>query len=318
MNGFQKLAVVILGVLALGLVGASGANAGTYVMRQCDGSSFLDFQGTYSAINASPHFDAVSGCVTSGSGKLGIYQDRSGTSLAYGEGGHFVWAAPTGTEVIGARIAARLNDKNNIQAQLNGYNVGVHTDIDGGIPHDGSDQVSYWSDPAHPQWMVVIELLCQSVNGCANQVGGTKAFLEVTDTEFTVRDTVAPTAAASGTLWDWGGDSGYHRGTASIGIDATDQGSGVAATWVEINGLRVDLPAPTCPGRTERRNLLTDSPVRVATPPRPRYRPGESGRPFPGWAGQAQGSTARDPGAGARGRGGSMSEVVATTRTILV
>ena len=248
MNGFQKLAVVILGVLALGLVGASGANAGTYVMRQCDGSSFLDFQGTYSAINASPHFDAVSGCVTSGSGKLGIYQDRSGTSLAYGEGGHFVWAAPTGTEVIGARIAARLNDKNNIQAQLNGYNVGVHTDIDGGIPHDGSDQVSYWSDPAHPQWMVVIELLCQSVNGCANQVGGTKAFLEVTDTEFTVRDTVAPTAAASGTLWDWGGDSGYHRGTASIGIDATDQGSGVAATWVEINGLRVDLPAPTCPG----------------------------------------------------------------------
>ena len=55
MNGFQKLAVVILGVLALGLVGASGANAGTYVMRQCDGSSFLDFQGTYSAINASPH-----------------------------------------------------------------------------------------------------------------------------------------------------------------------------------------------------------------------------------------------------------------------
>ena len=106
MNGFQKLAVVILGVLALGLVGASGANAGTYLMKQCLGAQYLDFQGSYSAINASSHFDAVSGCVTSGSGKLGIYQDRSGTSLTYGEGGHFIWAAPTGTEVIGTQIDA--------------------------------------------------------------------------------------------------------------------------------------------------------------------------------------------------------------------
>ena len=97
MNGIQKLAVVIPQDTGPGPGRGERSQCRVYVMRQCDGSSFSRFfKGTYSAINVpSPRFDAVSGCDV-GSGKLGIHQDRSGTGLTYGEGGHFIWAAPTG------------------------------------------------------------------------------------------------------------------------------------------------------------------------------------------------------------------------------
>ena len=248
MNGFQKLAIVLIGAIAVGLCWLVPAQAGTYTMRQCEGAQHLDFQGTYSAINGSSHFDSVSGCLTAGLGKLGIYQDRSGTDLAFGEGGQFTWTAPLGTEVVGTKVAARLNDKNQIRTEVVGFNGSSITDLGAGVAHDGGEQLAAWSGAANPQQMVIARVRCMSTSSCENQSTSGKAFIEVTDVEFTVNDTSAPTAAASGTLWNWAGGSNYHRGSASITIEASDQGSGVAATWAEVNGLRVDFTAPVCPG----------------------------------------------------------------------
>jgi len=217
-------------------------------MRQCRGANQVDFQGTYGPSNGSDLADAVSGCTPSGPGKIGIYQDRSGRKLTYGDGGQFTWNPPAGISVVGTQFSARLKDANGIDAELTGFNGATTIDLDGGVAHDGNERVSSWSNPANPQSLIAVRLLCRSSSKCANDPGSTKAYVEATDAEFTIRDTVAPAPTASGTLWSWGNDSLYHRHSASATIGATDQGSGIAAAWAEINGLRVDFATPSCPG----------------------------------------------------------------------
>lgn len=245
---FKRSAIALaLAVACLAAVQAS-ARAGTFTMRQCVGSSFQDFQGYFAPINGTSLVDSISGCTTTGAGKIGIYQDRSGVDMVYGEGGHFRWDAPAGTRVIATQFTSRLRDANNIKAELIGWNGSSITDLSNGVVHDGNSRVSNWSNPNSPQTLISARLNCMFNPGCANQPSSIKAYMEVTDVAFTVEDITAPTLAASGQLWDWGGDSAYHRGSASVRIDAADQGSGVAAAWAEINGQRVDLAAPLCAG----------------------------------------------------------------------
>ena len=248
MNRFTRLVVCATLSIGFALVAAGTAGAGSFTMKQCAGSGQLDFQATFAAVNGSQSFDAVSGCSPSGSGKIGIYQDRSGDNLTFGAGGQFRWDAPTGIAVTGTRFTARLKDANGIEAELSGYNGVGNTDLDGGVVHDGVERTSSWSSSANPQTLILVRLSCQALSGCENQPGSVKAFTEATDAEFTVQDTAAPAIGASGDLWTWAGDSAYHRGTASATVGGVDQGSGIAGAWAEINGLRVDFNAPVCPG----------------------------------------------------------------------
>jgi hypothetical protein len=246
MNGIRRIAIgmaVALGTLALG---PGISNAGDFTMKQCDGALHLDFQASYAAINGSDNFDVVAGCSTGGPGKIGVYQDRSGENLTFGDGGHFRWDAPVGIGVIATQFAARLRNASSLTAELNGWNDGS-TDLDGGVAHDGDLHTTVWSDPTNPQTMISAKLGCAATH-CENQPSSTKAFVEVTDAEFTVRDYSAPTVSASGKLWNWAADSLYHRSSAAIKVDATDQGSGIAGAWAEVNGLKVEFPAPDCPG----------------------------------------------------------------------
>ncbi len=247
MNTIGRVLVTLVFVTGGWLAGSSSADAGTFTMKQCLGAGHLDFQATYAPINDSGLFDVASGCVPAGSGKIGVYQDKSGPSMAFGEGGQFRWDAPNGTGIIGADFAVRLKDANGLVAGLVGFDGALVKDIDGGIAHDGEKYGTTWSGPGTPQSMVVARLKCDAVS-CQNNSSVTKAYVEVTDAEFTVSDTSAPSVSASGELWNWGGDSLYHRGSASVRLDSGDQGSGVAAAWAEVNGLRVDLAPPVCPG----------------------------------------------------------------------
>lgn len=248
MNRILKLSALLLGLVALSLVGPATGNAGNFTMKQCFGSLHNDFQGSYATVNSSNRYDVVNGCNLAGAGKLGIYQDRSGFDLTYGEGGFFRWDAPDGTSVIATRFTARLKDANGIEAGIRGFDGTNITDLDGGVAHDGDQRQSSWSDASKPQKVVSARVVCEAVPKCANQPASPKAFMEVTDVEFTVRDSVAPQVTASGGLWEWGGDTAHHRSSASIRVDASDHGSGVAAVWTEVNGLRVDFTAPSCPG----------------------------------------------------------------------
>ena len=247
MTKVRSIAVTALATIWLVTLG-SLADAGTFSVKQCFGSGQSDFQGTYGAINGSQRFEDVNGCVPNGSGKIGIYQDRGGAKLTYGDGGQFRWDAPAGTTVTGTRFTARLKDANGIEAQLGGFNGSTVSDLDGGVAHDGVERASTWSTTTNPQSMILARLVCHAISGCENQSTSVKAFIEVTDAEFTVRDNAAPAIGVSGDLWNWAGDPTFHRGSASVTVGGVDEGSGVAAAWAEINGLRVDFTAPTCPG----------------------------------------------------------------------
>lgn len=72
--------------------------------------------------------------------------------------------------------------------------------------------------------------------------------MELTDAEFTAQDSVAPTITASGSLWQWGNDGSHHRGAPALQVSAGDVGTGVATSWAEINGIRVDFAPADCPG----------------------------------------------------------------------
>lgn len=248
MRRISGITIGLLCAVASFAAGSATVQAGTFTMKQCSGSKHDDFQGLYGSVNGTSLVDVVKGCSIGGRGKIGVYQDRSGPSLPYGAGGQFKWVAAAGTEVIGAEFSARLNDANHIAAQLRGFSGGSSVDLDGGAAHDGSEQSTGWSDPARPRELVVARIVCHSRNECANAPGGRKAFMEVTDVEFTVRDTVAPEVTYSGELRGWIAASGYHRGSASVKLDAVDRGSGIAASWVEVNGLKLALPSPDCPG----------------------------------------------------------------------
>lgn len=247
MKKLRIIAVILACLSGVFLASVPGAQAGTFTMKQCLGAGHLDFQAVFTPINGSDLFDVTNGCTSTGSGKIGIYQDKSGPSMDFGDGGQFRWDAPSGTSVIGADFAVRLKDANGLVAGLVGFDGLVVRDLDGGISHDGEKYGSTWTGPGTPQSMVVARVKCD-LTSCLNTSAVTKAYMEVTDAEFTVLDTAAPAIAASGELWNWGGDSLYHRGSSSIRLDSNDQGSGIEAAWAEVNGLRVDLAAPACPG----------------------------------------------------------------------
>lgn len=248
MRSINAFTIGLLAVLALALGGSGNAAAGTFTMKQCEGAQMVDFAGSYSSINGSTKVDSTLGCIPSGSGKIGLYQDRSGGDLAYGAGGQVVWNVPGDLRVIGAEFAARLRDANGMNAKLVGFDGSQTINLDGGVAHDGNPHRTSWSNSSRPQTWIAAQLACGSISSCANLPSSPRAFLEATDVEFTVRDSVAPTLSASGELWSWAGSSTYHRGSASVKVAAADSGSGIAETWAEVNGLRVNMSAPACPG----------------------------------------------------------------------
>jgi len=246
MRGIRKLALGLICVAGLCLLSTAGASGGTFAMKQCQGAFQVDFGAAFSPINGSSNFDVINGCTAAGAGKIGIYQDRSGSNLTYGDGGQFRWDTPAGIGVIATNISARLRNASGISAELIGFD-GSNTDLDGGAAHDGNPHMSRWSDPSRPKSLVAARLTCDQ-RTCENQASSTKAFLEVTDAEFTVQDTSPPSVSASGELWDWTSGSLYHHGSAAITATAADKGSGVADIWADINGFRADLGGPICPG----------------------------------------------------------------------
>ena len=223
--------------------------AGYYTVTQCAGALNRDSSANYMSVNSTnPPVDVVAGCAPGGAGKLGLYQDRSGRRLSPGEGAQFIWLAPEQTRISMTSINARLKDANGISAGLVGFDGTTVVDLDQGVPHDGQARTSSWMNHSLPQTMVVARLLCHTSGSCENSGSSTKAFMELTDARFQVQDLSAPTVNVSGDLWNWGVDWAYHRGTGGITLEASDLGSGVADTWLEVNGLKVSFPAPSCPG----------------------------------------------------------------------
>jgi hypothetical protein len=166
-----------------------------------------------------------------------------------GSGGQFIWDAPDGIEIFGTVFTARLNNVNGVKALLLGPS-GEFGDIslDEGQPHDGQQRTTRWTNRSKPRSLIVARLECPLYDGCANAVGGPKSYFEVTDAEFKSRDVTKPTTTGSGLIWLWSNDWKWHRGEMSYRIDATDSGTGIASTYLLVNGLRMETDAVACTG----------------------------------------------------------------------
>ncbi len=243
------VAIFTLILVAFALAPGNQAEAGTFPMRQCEGANFRDLTATPLILGGVDRVDIVSGCSAAQPTKIGVYQDRKGSNLAYGVGGEFNWVLPPGTEVIATKFDAKLKDANGIVARLAGRGGGgVITQLDAGLPHDGVQRTVRWSGANPPLSIVQVRLVCESTGGCANQPASAKAFVEAFDVEMTVSDFRAPQVTPSGSIWDWTKAGGWHRGDGSIRVKASDQGAGIARSWAEVNGLRVDVGTTICTG----------------------------------------------------------------------
>jgi len=222
--------------------------AGDYSVKQCAGSMFQDFFGRYSLMG-SDHVDVVSGCEGSSTGKVGVYQDRSGTRTSTGSGGQFLWLAPTGVQVFGTVATARLNDANDMKASLVGFSDhGSEIFLDEGRVHDGESRAMRWTNRAAPRNLISVRLYCFRADGCANNAGGPKAYFELSDIEFKSSDVLPPEVQAAGTLQGLGESWAWHRGEVNFLVNATDEGSGVTRSFLLVNGLELGLDEVDCPG----------------------------------------------------------------------
>ncbi len=228
--------------------GPEHAGAGEYQVRQCAGAEVQGFFGTYDLLG-NDRVDVVSGCSNGGVGKIGIYQDRSGTGFPFGSGGQFLWSVPNGVGVKSTAITSRLNDVNGIKAELIGASSSLpYADLDQAQPHDGQSRTTRWSDPSRPKSLIIARLSCRLQNGCSNQPGGKKAFLQITDLEFEANDRVAPVVVPTGGLWELGTNWNWHRGDVGFDVAAIDHGAGIAKTFLLVNGLRLEVGQISCAG----------------------------------------------------------------------
>lgn len=238
----------LLLVLLPGLHFASPAAAGDYPIRQCLGSAQSGFSGDYFQMNTLDRVDVVRGCVVGGANKIGIYQDRSGKKVQSAGGGQFMWSPVPGLQIVGTTFTAKLRDANGIKASLGGPSAQWGPIVlDEGLPHDGTTRTTRWSGEVRRPDLIVVRLRCEWANGCPNEPGGQKAFVEVFDMEIRSRDVAPPRLTPSGLLWDRLQSGGWFRGPAAFRIEAYDPGSGVAGAGLEVNGFEVDLGQVTCP-----------------------------------------------------------------------
>ena len=244
----RRLVICLLAIGFLSLTSTTEVNADQFTVKQCSGAGVLHFSGIYSQLGQD-YVDVLPGCDSPGSTKLGVYQDRSNRRIGFGNGGQFVWYTSGENEIIGTAIQARMNSKNGMPAKLLGYSPSdSNVPLDSGSDHAGVSSLSRWSDPANPITGVSAQLKCESGSGCENNSDSQKAFLEVTDAEFTARDTRAPAITASGRLKEWGDDYSWHRGGTGYTVTTSDQGSGVSKTYLLVNGSRLDVANASCPG----------------------------------------------------------------------
>ena len=229
------------------LLGPAESHADNFTMKQCEGAEFQGMSGQYFTL-AYDYVDVVNGCNGLGSTKLGVYQDRSNRRIPFGNGGQFIWYTTQGVDVVEATISARLNSRNGVAARLVGANESdSNILLDSAADHSGEDSVSHWRNSANPLTVVSARLVCQLDGGCENNSNSPKAFLELSDLEFQVRDTRLPLVSASGTLKNWAEDGKWHRGTATYSVISSDQQSGVSRSYLKLNGSTIDVVDAVCP-----------------------------------------------------------------------
>ena len=171
-----------------------------------------------------------------------------GGSSAEGELGAWTWNAPSGARIVSARLEARLRNAGGWAAQLFAQRANGTSELFGTAGDDAFHAYGFTTAdlgaPGSPR--VVAQLRCYRAGGCdlATLGGATNRSRGI---ELTLRDVSPPSVSASGPLVDAPGR--WHRGVETVSALAADDGSGVRAWSLLLDGAGTrSLGTEACPG----------------------------------------------------------------------
>lgn len=237
-----------LGLTLLLFTLPEAAGAGTYDLRACAYEFPLNFDAKYEQYGAG-RVDVVHNCNTRARGWFGIYQTRKGTPFADGEGAGFRWYAPPGAEFISSRVYGELRNANGIAAQVYATNPdGGYYPLDANTPHDGTGRQMFVDFSGAPRSQVAMRLACLTKPPCSNRATDVKAFFELSQITLTLRDSLPPTVAAGGDLFQRPAGQDIYRGRVDFTYTAADAGGGIHQPYAEINSTVLELGDYHCEG----------------------------------------------------------------------
>jgi len=233
-GGSRRAAMLLAGatLLFVAAFGTDGARAGSYIVRQCNANGVgMPSAGTGASFskNDSRYFEPNS-CGSS-SPFIGV---RNNGQPGNGTFGAWQWTAPAGTAITGVWGYARLDNDKGFRGRvfLRGCTTCGYQDV---LGDNGSANWTSLPWGRHGAFGGVrafgVRLVC-TANPCQSS---NNAKADLAHLLLYVSDSSRPTPYVGGSLMG----SGWHRGNGGLSFDASDQGGGVSAYAVYVNGKQV-------------------------------------------------------------------------------
>jgi hypothetical protein len=251
-------AVALATAAAAVLATASPADAGTYVVAQCDAAE-PGFADAHFDRTSGAYYEFTRGCSSSGEQRALRIDNIAPVPVA--AEGRIRWSAPAGAGIVGVRADASLREDAGHRARLSFIDaagrqagrVATGTDEPGGFSHysqqlDGVGRAGF-----------AALLICAETHPCPESEQARTAIRNI---RLTVKDHAAPELSASGTLLG----SGWQRGSRTLSASARDAGSGLSALSVTIDGEPLPISKrPDCAARGATATAMSPCPRSAAT-----------------------------------------------------
>lgn len=219
-----------LGAAALLLCGASSARAGNYIVAQCSPGVYPGADDAGFTASTS-HYIPRADCSPQAAGLQISHSLNPGeTGTVQGAYGAWVWQAPAGTTITSGSVFSRLAAEDG----QHGY-LAVSPDAGSGLAFatTNDDQGHETGIPAGNWRYLVARLECtvpNEGNRCVGAASGAHTYVK--QVRIVLTDTAPPSLRIGGSLLS----GGELRGPQTLEIAAADEGSGVQAVGVAVNG----------------------------------------------------------------------------------
>ncbi len=243
----RRLAAALFLILSVALLLAPPrATAGRYEVVQCDRANREFPDASFDRVNGGD-YGFLYRCEEDEDGNS--LQIRSITGSPRGRYGRISWSAPEGGRIVAVSAEARLRNDAGHAARLSFLGDGGG---EAGRIASGSNTATGFErferelgDGGRAGFAAT--LTCDEASGCP---ASDQAKAWVRSVRLTIADRRSPATVAGGSL----SSPGWHRGAGTIGVVASDEGSGVRRVTVEVNGRAV------APSRTVACDLVAGSP----------------------------------------------------------
>ena len=230
----RALVISLVAAVAIGLVAAQRAEAGSYVVTECSPTN-PGYDAT--AERSTDRYRFRSYCNSAGDG-LEVYHDAERSTV--NQYGAWVWRAPAGTVFTSVRVNASLT-----------YHAGHHgelvaTTLGGAQLRFGSEHADFRVESVtgeFAQFHASLRCAATGTGGACGRADDDSAHAYVRGIFVRTDDRSAPTLRLTGGSI-LGGE--VVRGSRSLTFDAADAGGGIRAVSVEANGATLAADARNC------------------------------------------------------------------------